>query len=276
MNTSLEAIPPVREKPAGTRVDPTVVASVEDGVATLLLNRPAALNAFTSVMHTELMFALDAAARDKSVRCVVITGSGRGFCTGQDLSDLNYGRDLGQLLSCHYHPLVHKLRNMPVPTLAAVNGVAAGAGAGIALACDMVIASTNASFTFPFAKIGLVPDSGLAWTLPRRVGAARAMAMFMLGDKMSAQDAQDCGLIWRAVDDETFRDTVRATAARLASSSVAAIVATRSMMDAALEKGLAASLIDEVSLQRSRGESQDYLEGVSAFLAKRPARFAER
>jgi 2-(1,2-epoxy-1,2-dihydrophenyl)acetyl-CoA isomerase len=253
-----------------------VLVSIDEGVATLVLNRPAALNSFTGAMHSELRLALDAAAQDNRVRCVVLTGTGRGFCTGQDLSDIGEDGDLGRLLSRDYHPLIHRLRSMPVPTLAAVNGIAVGAGAGIALMCDIVIATASASFTFPFAKIGLIPDSGLAWALPRHVGWARAMALFMLADKVTAAEAQSCGLIWQAVEDASFQDVVRATATKLASSSSAALVATRALMDGAQQKNLEALLNDEVGLQSTRGKSQDYVEGVSAFLAKRRPRFVER
>lgn len=255
------------------------------GVRTLRLNRPKALNSFTGAMHVELAAALDAAANDGSVRCVVLTGSGRGFCAGQDLADpavapnLEPGAaptDVGAAIERYYKPLALRVRSMPVPVLAAVNGVAAGAGANLALCCDIVVAARSASFIQAFARIGLIPDCGGTWLLPRLVGRAQALALSMLGDKVVAEDAERIGLIWKCVDDAAFESEVRALAARLASMPTRALVAARSALDAAQGLDFAAALGNEAVHQRALGASHDYLEGVAAFMAKRPAVFSDR
>jgi len=260
-----------------------ILQSRDGGVLTLTLHRPSALNSFTAVMHEQLLSALHDAAVDPSVRCVVLTGAGRGFCTGQDLADLGADKaassrptDLGQLLTRFYHPLVMCLRTMPVPVVAAVNGVAAGAGASLALACDLVIATASASFIFPFTKVGLVPDSGAPWLLPRQIGRARTMGLVMLGDKVSAQDARQMGMIWGVAEDASFAMTVAETACRLASMSTTALVATRSLIDRAGELDFASSLMREAEAQHLRGLSADYKEGLAAFKAKRAPQFGER
>ncbi|MDB5826350.1 MAG: paaG, partial [Variovorax sp.] len=183
--------------------EPSILAARNGVVATLTLSRPAAMNSFTTAMHAELLAALNEAADDAEVRCIVITGAGRGFCAGQDLSDpmAAPGKDLGQLIAGTYAPLVERIRSMPVPVIAAVNGVAAGAGANLALCCDFVIAARSASFIQAFSKIGLVPDTGGTWLLPRLVGNARALGLAMLGDKVPAADAAAMGMIWQCVDD---------------------------------------------------------------------------
>ncbi|HEX7436185.1 MAG TPA: enoyl-CoA hydratase-related protein, partial [Caldimonas sp.] len=190
-----------------------------DAVRTLTLNRPKSLNSFTGLLHAELLAAFEAAAADPGVRCVVLTGAGRGFCAGQDLSDPSVApklepgaaaTDIGAAIERFYMPLALRIRSMPVPVLAAVNGVAAGAGANIALGCDIVIAARSASFIQAFSKIGLVPDAGGTWLLPRLAGRARALGLAMLGDKLPAEDAERLGLIWKCVDDAAFADEVRA------------------------------------------------------------------
>lgn len=262
-----------------------VLSSFGEGVLTLTLNRPAQLNSFTGEMHVALMAALEAAAADAQVRCVVITGAGRAFCAGQDLGDpaaapdLTPGaepKDLGALIERHYRPLVLRLRTMPVPVVAAVNGVAAGAGANLALCCDLVVAARSASFIQAFAKIGLVPDTGGTWLLPRLVGRARALGLAMLGDKLPAEQAQQMGLIWQCVDDADLPATVQALAARLAAMPARALAATRQAMDAAGTMDLSMALDEEAHLQRNLGRAHDYLEGVAAFQAKRAPRFSDR
>lgn len=262
-----------------------VVAAQRGGVLTLTLNRPAALNSFTTGLHAALLTALEAAAADASVRCVVLTGAGRGFCAGQDLSDPVVApdpdpaaapKDLGAVIAEWYAPLIQRLKSMPVPVVAAVNGVAAGAGANIALACDLVLAGQSASFIQAFAKIGLVPDSGGTWVLPRLVGRARALGLTLLGDKLSATEAERWGLIWRCVDDAALQSEAQAVADRLAGMPTRALVATRTALDAASQLALNDALAMEGQMQRELGNAHDYQEGVAAFMAKRPPVFTDR
>jgi len=265
--------------------EPLVRVSHSGSVRTLALNRPQALNSFTGAMHGELRAALDAAAADREVRCVVVTGTGRGFCAGQDLADPAVApsnepgappTDVGSAIERFYKPLALRIRSMPVPVVAAVNGVAAGAGANFALLCDVVIAARSASFIQAFAKIGLVPDCGGTWLLPRLVGRANALALAMLGDKLGAEDAVRLGLIWKCVDDAGFAAEVEALAARLAALPTRALVATRQALDASQQLDLAAALSLEADVQRTLGASPDFREGVAAFLAKRAPRFVDR
>ncbi len=265
--------------------EPTVLVTNEGPVRTVALNRPKALNSFTAIMHGELLAALNAAAGDASVRCVVVTGSGRGFCAGQDLADpsvaprLEAGAtptDVGAAIERYYKPLALRVRSMPVPMLAAVNGVAAGAGANFALCCDIVVAARSASFVQAFAKIGLIPDCGGTWLLPRLVGRGHAIALAMLGDKLVAEEAARIGLIWKCVDDAAFADEVASLAARLGAMPTRALAATRQAMDASQDLDLAAALSHEADLQRQLGFAHDFHEGVAAFRAKRPPVFADR
>ncbi len=266
--------------------DPTLLLTRREGpVLTLTLNRPQALNSFTGNLHDALLTALNDAANDRSVRCVVLTGAGRGFCAGQDLSDpaiapdLTPGatpKDIGALIEARYKPLVLTLHEFPVPVIAAVNGVAAGAGANVALNCDMVIAARSASFIQAFSKIGLIPDAGGTWLLPRLVGRANAMALALLGDKLSAEEAQRIGLIYRCVDDAALAADALALAQRLAVMPVRALVETRRAFAQSDHLTLSAALSLEADVQRRMGNSADYLEGVSAFFAKRTAQFKDR
>ena len=267
--------------------EPLVLVETNDAVRRLTLNRPAALNSFTTALHVELRAALDAAAADAGVRCVVLTGAGRGFCAGQDLSDpavaptedtAAAGTTTGieRVIEQHYTPLVMRLQSMPVPVIAAVNGVAAGAGANVALACDFVVAARSASFIQAFTKIGLVPDSGGTWLLPRLIGRARALGLAMLGDKLPAEEAERIGLIWRCVGDEQLGAEVQALAQRLAAMPTKALVATRMTLDAAQRTSLADALAAEGRLQGELAGAADYREGVAAFLAKRAPRFTDR
>ncbi|MDQ6639884.1 MAG: 2-(1,2-epoxy-1,2-dihydrophenyl)acetyl-CoA isomerase PaaG [Pseudomonadota bacterium] len=265
--------------------EPLVRVSHSGNVRTLALNRPQALNSFTGAMHDELRAALDAAAGDREVRCVVVTGTGRGFCAGQDLADPSVApnreaggtaTDVGAAIERYYKPLALRIRSMPVPVLAAVNGVAAGAGANFALLCDIVVAARSASFIQAFAKIGLIPDCGGTWLLPRLVGRANALGLAMLGDKLAAEDAARLGLIWKCFDDAAFPAEVEALAARLATRPTGALVATRQALDAAQQLDLPAALGREADVQRTLGAAADFQEGVAAFMAKRSPVFGDR
>jgi 2-(1,2-epoxy-1,2-dihydrophenyl)acetyl-CoA isomerase len=248
------------------------------GIARVTFNRPDRLNSFTAKMHEELRDALAAVRADASVRVLLLTGAGRGFCAGQDLSDRAVAPgdapvDLGASIEANYRPLVLALQSFPVPVVCAVNGVAAGAGANIALACDLVVAAKSASFIQAFCKIGLIPDSGGTFFLPRLVGTARAMGLTLLGDKLSAQQAADWGLIWKCVEDAELATTVDALLALLAQAPTRGLAATRRALHASSHATLEAQLDLERDLQRELGYSADYREGVAAFLAKRPPQF---
>lgn len=265
--------------------DPQIQVSQDAAVLTLTLSRPAALNAFTTTMLSQLRVALDAAAADKSVRCIVITGAGRGFCAGQDLSDplikpaVDPGeepKDIGHLLDQYYIPLAQRVRTMPIPVIAAVNGVAAGAGANLALGCDLVLAGASASFIQAFSKIGLIPDCGGTWLLPRLVGRARALQLALLGDKLPAAEAAAMGLIHRCVPDEELAATAQALALRLAAMPVRALAETRKAFDAALLLDYDQALQRESQTQSQLGLGADYLEGAAAFLQKRAPSFTDR
>ena len=256
-----------------------ILYSAENGVARVTLNRPDKLNSFNEVMHAELRHVLDHIQQDKSVRVMLLTGAGRGFCAGQDLGDRAMQMDSGQLpdigntVENFYKPLILRLQNLRVPTVAAVNGIAAGAGASIALACDLVVASKSASFLQAFAKIGLMPDTGGTWFLPQRVGMARAMGLAMLADKLPAEKAAEWGLIWAAVDDADFAAHVQALATQLSQAPTKALVRLRAAMHAAPNHTLEQQLSMEASYMRELGWSPDYAEGVKAFFAKRPPQF---
>jgi 2-(1,2-epoxy-1,2-dihydrophenyl)acetyl-CoA isomerase len=244
----------------------------------ITLNRPAALNSFTAEMHGRLLAALNEAADDSAVRAVVVTGSGRGFCAGQDLGDpAMVGKvDVGAVIERFYRPLATRVRTMPVPVIAAVNGVAAGAGANFALCCDMVIAARSASFIQAFSKIGLVPDCGGTWLLPRLVGRARALGLAMTGDKLPAEEAVRIGLIWQCVDDAALMDSALALAQRLAAMPSKALAETRRAIDAAMPMGFADAITLEADTQRELGRGHDFAEGVAAFFAKRAPVFKDR
>ncbi len=252
-----------------------------DGVARITLNRPDRLNSFTAQMHQELRDALARLAAGGDTRVLLLTGEGRGFCAGQDLSDRAVAPgetpiDLGASIEQNYRPLVLALRNLPLPVVCAVNGVAAGAGANIALACDIVIAARSASFIQAFCRIGLVPDSGGTFFLPRLVGGARAMGLALLGDKLSAEDAAKWGLIWKCVDDTELTTTVDALLTQLAQAPTAGLAAIKRALYASTDNTLEQQLDIERDLQRVLGNSADYREGVAAFLEKRPPRFTGR
>ena len=259
----------------------TILFELRAGVARLTLNRPERLNSFNIEMHAEVRAVLDEVKEDGSCRVLVLTGAGRGFCAGQDLGDRAVApgaaaTDLGDSIERRYKPLVLGLRNLPMPVIAAVNGVAAGAGANLALACDMVIAARSASFIQSFSKLGLVPDSGGTWFLPRLVGPARAIGAAFLGDKLPAEQAADWGLIWRCVADEQFPAAVEELAQRLAVAPTRALARIKEAIYTSGERSLAQQLDVERDYQRELGHSLDYAEGVAAFLEKRAARFTGR
>ena len=256
----------------------SILVSTAGAVRVITLNRPAALNSFTAEMHGLLLPALNAAAEDVALRAVLITGSGRGFCAGQDLSDpaMTGNVDVGAVIERFYRPLATRIRSMPVPVVAAVNGVAAGAGANFALCCDLVVAARSASFIQAFSKIGLVPDCGGTWLLPRLVGRARALGLAMTGDRLPAEEAQRMGLIWQCVDDTALMDSALALATRLAAMPVKALAETRRALDAAAPMAFADALTLEADTQRELGRQPDFAEGVMAFFAKRPPLFKDR
>jgi 2-(1,2-epoxy-1,2-dihydrophenyl)acetyl-CoA isomerase len=251
--------------------------AMADGIARVALNRPERLNSFTAPMHAELREAL-AAVVAGGARVLLLTGEGRAFCAGQDLSDRAVAPgaqpvDLGASVDENYRPLVLALRNLPLPVVCAVNGVAAGAGANIALACDIVIAAKSASFIQAFCRIGLVPDAGGTFFLPRLVGSARAMGLAMLGDRLPAEQAEAWGLIWKCVDDADLVTVTDALLAQLAQAPTGGLAAIKRAIHASATNSLERQLELERDVQRERGYSADYREGVAAFLEKRPPRF---
>ena len=252
----------------------SILVSLEGGVLSVTLNRPDKLNAFNPEMHQRLKAALERARDEPEVRVVLLTGAGRAFCAGQDLAerDVSAGAapiDLSVTLGSYYNPLVRRMRELPKPILCAVNGVAAGAGANIALACDLVLAARSASFLQAFSRIGLLPDSGGTYFLPRLAGTARAMGLALLAEKLSAEDAERWGLIWKAVDDARLMDEAQAIARILTDGPTKAYGLIKKAMYASASNTLDAQLDLERDLQREAGVSEDYREGVSAFMQKR-------
>lgn len=256
----------------------TVLLAVSDGVATITLNRPDRLNAFNETMHSELTHALDRIELDRAIRAVLLTGAGRGFCSGQDLNDRATVEqpDLGDTIDRLYNPLVRRLKKLERPVIAAVNGVAAGAGANLALACDIVLAAKSAIFVQAFIKIGLIPDVGGSYALPRLVGQARAMGLAMLGEQISGEQAADWGLIWRAVNDDQLMDEAKGMARQLATQPTVALGLIKRAINASATNDLDQQLELERDLQRQAGKTEDFTEGVNAFLDRRPANFRGR
>ncbi len=257
----------------------SVLYEERGAVALLTLNRAAALNSFTRRMHQELWAALDQAEANPSIRALVITGAGRGFCAGADLSEFDFapGPDLieranpGPVIEQAFNPTARKLQGLRMPVIAAVNGVAAGAGASLAMCCDIAIAAPNASFIQAFSKIGLIPDAGGSWLLVERLGMARAMALALTGDKLGAAQAKEWGLIWDVADD--CLAAALSLAERLATMPTQALVQTRHLLREAGTRSFSAHLDAERDAQSALGRTHDYIEGVSAFLQKRPAVF---
>ena len=257
----------------------TIRYEVRDGWVRVTLNRPDKLNAFNATMHDELAAALDQVRRDEA-RALLLTGEGRGFSAGQDLADPEFptgeGADVGAVLESRYNPLVRRLKELPLPVVAAVHGIAAGAGANVALACDLVVAGRGASFVQAFAKVGLIPDAGGTWTLTRRLGEARALGLALTGAPLSGEDAAAWGLIWKAVDDDAVLAEAEALAGELAQGPTRAFALTKRAVRDAAVNDLDAQLGREADLQREAGHGEDFREGVRAFLDKRAPVFKGR
>ncbi len=248
-----------------------ILKNMENGVCTLTLNRPAVFNSFNQIMAFQLQEALDACAIDEKVRVVVIKGEGKAFCAGQDLAEATdpEGPELKSIVREQYNPIILKIRELEKPVIAAVNGVAAGAGANIALACDITIAKKSASFIQAFSKIGLIPDSGGTFFLPRLIGMQKALALMMTGDKVSAEEAEKLNMIYKVVEDEVFEDEITKFAENLATMPTRGLGLTKKAVNLGLFNSLEDQLDVEERLQSEAGETDDFAEGVNAFLQKR-------
>lgn len=256
--------------------DTILISDHEDWIE-ITLNRPDKLNSFNDEMHLALRKAFEN-AHARQIRAVLLTGSGRGFCAGQDLGDRNPSKmgkapDLSETLKTFYHPLIHQIRSLGAPVICAVNGVAAGAGANVALACDIVLASDKAKFIQSFSNVGLIPDAGGTWSLTHLLGEARAKGLALTAEPISAQQAADWGLIWKTYCDESLMDEARALAQRLASGPTIGLSNIKKAIQASRSNTLEEQLELEANLQKTCGESHDYAEGVSAFLEKRKPNF---
>jgi len=249
----------------------TLIQHIENGVCTLTLNRPEVFNSFNKEMAIALQDALDSAEKNEEVRAIVITGSGKAFCAGQDLAEAMdpNGPELQSIVRDHYNPIIIRIRNIEKPVIAAVNGVAAGAGANIALACDMTIAKYSSSFIQAFSKIGLIPDSGGTFFLPRIIGAQKAMALMMTGEKVSAQEADAMNMIYKAVEDEQFEAEVEKLASTMAKMPTRGLGLTKRAMNESFTNNLEQQLAVEEKLQTEAGQTYDFQEGVNSFLEKR-------
>lgn len=258
-----------------------IIAEEKNGVGYLTFNRPKALNSFNVDMHREVAEVLNLWTKNPDVRCVVISGEGRGFCAGQDLGDRVVdpnaeAPDLGYSIETYYNPLIKTIVNMPKPVICAVNGVAAGAGANIALACDLVIAAKSANFVQAFCRLGLVPDSAGTWFLPRAVGHARAMGLTLLGDKLPAETAKEWGMIWDVVEDAELKAKVTELAERLAKQPTFGLSLIKKAIHQSSDNTFDEQVLLERDLQRIAGRSEDYREGVQAFMNKREPNFKGR
>lgn len=259
----------------------TVLAALESGVLKLTLNRPDKLNSFNEEMHVALRVQLERAHREDAIRAVLLTGAGRGFCTGQDLGNRDPRKggpkpDLGHTLQTYYNPLLRLIRSLDKPVICAVNGVAAGAGANIAIACDIVLAAKSAKFIQAFAKIGLIPDAGGSWSLTRILGEPRAKALTLTAEPLPAETAAEWGLIWKAVEDDALMNEAISLAEKLAAGPTLGLGLTKRLIQEAAANDLDSQLDRERDCQREAGLSEDYAEGVTAFLEKREAEFRGR
>jgi 2-(1,2-epoxy-1,2-dihydrophenyl)acetyl-CoA isomerase len=255
--------------------DATIATATAEGIATITLDRPAALNALTIPMKRDLLAALRAAERDAAVRAVILTGAGRAFCAGQDLQERLEpdAPSLGEELRERYNPIVRAMRSLSKPMIGAINGVAAGAGASLAFACDLRVAAEGASFVLAFGRLGLIPDSGATWLLPRLVGPARASAMALLNEPLSAEEAERIGLVLKVVPGESLLGEARSVARKIVESAPIGVALTKRALNAAFDRDLEAALAYEAYLQDLAGRTRDHAEGITAFTEKRPARF---
>jgi 2-(1,2-epoxy-1,2-dihydrophenyl)acetyl-CoA isomerase len=253
----------------------TVLLEKINAIGLIRLNRPERFNAFNREMALELQNVLDDCALDKSIRCVYLTGNGKAFCAGQDLKDLSIDdlSAINEIVKEIYNPLVTRIRNIEKPVLCAVNGIAAGAGANIALCCDVVVAADSASFVQAFSKIGLIPDSGGTFFLPRLIGFQKASALMMLGDKVSATQAEKLGMIYKTFADEIFEEESMQIAITLSRMATRAMAFTKQALNSSLENSLSAQLLVEDKLQYAAAQTEDFIEGVNAFLSKKPPFF---
>jgi len=248
-----------------------LIISINNGVCELKLNRPEVFNSFNKTMALQLQKALDDCEKDDSIRAIIITGEGKAFCAGQDLAEATdpNGPELQSIVKDHYNPIIERIRNIEKPIIAAVNGVAAGAGANIALACDITIAKKSASFIQAFSKIGLIPDSGGTFFLPRIIGSQKALALMMTGDKITADQADQMNMIYKAVEDETFLEEVSTFANQLAQMPTKGLGLTKKAVNLSFTNNLTQQLAVEEELQTIAGQTNDFNEGVQAFLEKR-------
>lgn len=266
---------------ADNRSFESIQYAVTNGVAVLTLDRPETLNSFTVAMHEEVQLAMQDVRSNPEVRCLLLTGAGRGFCAGQDLNDRAVNRaestdkapDLGESVETYYNPLIRAIMDLDKPVICAVNGIAAGAGASIALACDIVIAAKSAAFAFVFCKIGLVPDSAGSWNLPRALGLPRAKGLALLGDKLPAEKAEAWGMIWQTVDADQLMPEATKLAEHLASQPTKGLASIKKLLNQSFSTPLPEQLEDEKEAMRELGQSNDYREGVAAFMEKRPPQF---
>lgn len=256
----------------------SMLLEIDQGIAKVTLNRPKSLNSFNVEMHEQMRDALKAIRKDDSVRVMLLTGNGRGFCAGQDLADRNVkpgaeAPDLGLSIEKYYNPMLQAIRDLPMPVICAVNGVAAGAGANIALACDITLAARSANFVQAFCKIGLIPDSGGTWTLPRAVGMARAKGLALLGDKLSAEKAEQWGMIWQCVEDDALQDEAMKLARHFSTQPTKGLGMIKRALHASANNSFEEQVLVERDIQRLAGRTDDYREGVAAFMDKRAPEF---